>query len=93
MNSGTYHGLDGFAKWMKEWNEAWSVITIDVTKVEEIEGRFLMVEAHQKAVGSGSGVPVEMDVIQLIEVRDGKIARFNLYPDRAMADAALAELR
>lgn len=93
MNSGTYHGHDAFAKWMQEWNEAWSEITIDVRKVEEIEGRFLMVEAHQSAVGSGSGVPVEMDIIQLIEVRDGKIVRFNLYSDRALADAALADLR
>jgi len=93
MNSGSYHGHDGFAKWMQDWNEAWREITIDVKKVEEIEGRFLVVEAHQSAVGSGSGVPVEMDIVQLIEVRDGQIARFNLYPDRALADAALAELR
>ncbi|MDQ3571286.1 MAG: nuclear transport factor 2 family protein [Actinomycetota bacterium] len=92
MNAGDYQGREQFQKWMMEWIEAWREISIDIRKVEEIAGRFLIVEVHQQAVGSESGVPVAMDIVQLIEARDGEIVRFHLYPTREMADAALAKL-
>jgi ketosteroid isomerase-like protein len=91
VNSGTYHGRGPFERWMLEWQEAWSEITLEVRGVEEI-GDFILVDIYQRAVGAGSGVPVEMEIVQLFEIRDGAIARFHLYRDRERARAALREL-
>jgi len=93
INTGTYQGRDEFLRWMQNWQDAWRDITLDVRNVEAIGDRHLMVEVWQRAVGAGSGVPVEMDIVQLIEVGGGEIKRFHLYPDRESADAALACMR
>ena len=39
----------------------------------------MIAEVHQTAVGAGSGVPVEMTVFYLLEVRDGRAVRFHIY--------------
>lgn len=93
VNSGAHRGREAFERWMREWQEAWRNFTIDVRAVEEIDGRFLMVDVLQRGVGSGSGIEVEMELVQLVELRDGEIARLHLYPDREKAQAALATLR
>jgi ketosteroid isomerase-like protein len=93
MNSGDYSGRDEFRRWMYEWQEAWSEITLEIRGIETIEDRFLLVDVFQRAVGSASGVPVEMEIVQLIEVGGGEIRRFHLYADREAADGALARLR
>jgi ketosteroid isomerase-like protein len=41
------------------------------------------------ATGRESRVPVEMDVVFLFEVEDGRARRFHIYPDRRSAVAAL----
>ncbi len=93
LNTGTYQGREAFESWMREWQEAWREITLDVRGAEAIGDNHLLVDVYQRAVGAASGVPVEMDIFQLIEVRDGEIKRFHLYPDREAALAALEVLR
>ena len=92
-NPGTFHGHDGFLTWMRDWSEAWSTNTIEVRSVEAVDDRYLLVDVHQRGEGAGSGVEVEMDLTQLIEVRDGQIARFQLHPTHEAAEAALEGLR
>jgi ketosteroid isomerase-like protein len=77
---------------MREWQEAWSEVTLDVRGVETIGDNHILVDVFQRAVGAASGVPVEMDLFQLIEVREGEIKRFHIYPDRESALAALEAL-
>ncbi len=93
INEGTNRGRDAFARWMANWQEAWSEMTIDIRDVETIDDTHLLVDVFQHGVGAASGVPVEMDLFQLIEVRDGQIARFHLYPDRETALAGLEQMR
>ena len=93
LNTGTHRGREEFETWMRNWQDAWSEITIEVRGVDAIGDSFLIVETFQRAVGAASGVPVDMDVVQLIEVGDGQIRRFHLYPDRAHAQAALERLQ
>jgi ketosteroid isomerase-like protein len=92
LNTGTYEGREAFEDWMREWQEAWREITLDVRGAEAIGDNHLLVDVYQHAVGAASGVPVEMDIFQLIEVRDGEIKRFHLYPDRETALTALEAL-
>ena len=93
MNTGTWYGRDAFRHWMQEWLEAWSDFSIDIRRVQEIDGRFLIVEVVQHGVGSESGIPVAMDLVQLIDVREGEIARLHLYPALADAMATVERLR
>ena len=82
INAGTYHGREGLERWLGGWLEAWSDFEIDIRRVEELHGRFLVVEVRQRATGAGSGIPVEMELVQLVDVRDGEIARIHLYTTR-----------
>lgn len=93
LNAGTYHGREAFEGWMRNWQDAWSEITLDVRSVEAIGDNYLLVDIWQRAVGAASGVPVEMEIAQLIEVSGGQISRFHLYPNREVALAALEGLR
>jgi ketosteroid isomerase-like protein len=93
INSGTFKGRDEFLRWMQNWSEAWSEVTLQVRDVQIVEDRFMLVEVFQTGVGSSSGVPVEMNLVQLFEIGGGEIKRFHLYPDREPADEALARLR
>jgi ketosteroid isomerase-like protein len=88
MNTGTYVGHDGYLQMIASWGEAWGSVTAEAVAVEELPGDHLMVEVHQRAVGAGSGVPVEMTLYWLFQFVDGVVARFHLYARRDQALAA-----
>jgi ketosteroid isomerase-like protein len=93
INTGDYRGKDEFLRWMQNWSEAWSEVTLEVRSVETADDRFMLVEVFQTGVGSASGVPVEMGLVQLFEIGGGEIKRFHLYPDRTAATATLERWR
>jgi hypothetical protein len=71
------------------WSEAWGETDYEVKKIELLDDRNLLAFIRQKAVGAGSGVPVEIDVVYLIEIVGERATRFEVYSGR---DAALAAL-
>ncbi len=85
MNTGTYIGHDGYLEMIEAWGEAWETVKAEVLGAEDLENDHLLVEIHQRAVGAGSGVPVEMTIYWLFQYIDGKITRFHMYGDRAAA--------
>ena len=85
MNTGTYVGHDGYLEMITDWSEAWGSVTAEVVAVEELAGDHLLIEVHQRAVGAGSGVPVEMTIFWLFQFADGEVVRFHLYADRDQA--------
>ena len=91
MNAGTYHGHDGYLRMLTAWGEAWGAVTAEIVAAEELPDGHLLVEIHQRAVGAGSGVPVEMTLFWLFQFIDGVLVRFHLYGDREAAVAAVRE--
>jgi uncharacterized protein len=89
-NSGTFHGHDGYLRWVGEWLEAWDRFVIEVLEIEPVGDDHVVSLVHQRGRGRGSGIEVTQDVAFMWEVRDGRAVRFHLYPDR---DAALAGVR
>jgi ketosteroid isomerase-like protein len=89
LNAGTWTGHDGYIEMVTAWGEAWEQIEIEPVGFEEPDPDHVVAELIQRAVGAGSGVPVEMTLFWLFQFRDGLVVRFHLYPDR---DAALAAL-
>jgi ketosteroid isomerase-like protein len=91
MNAGTYIGHDGYLDMIRNWGEAWDSIAAEIIVAEELPGGYLLVEIHQRAVGAGSGVPVEMRMFWLFGFGTGGVTRFHMYGNREAAIAAARE--
>ena len=89
-NPGTWRGMEGYRQMVSSWRDAFAEDYSEVLGIEMVGDRHLIAEMRQRAVGSGSGVPVEMTNWYLMEVRDRRAVRFHIYGDR---DAALAAVR
>jgi ketosteroid isomerase-like protein len=89
MNTGTWHGHDGYLQMIATWGEAWEDLHFEILELETVGDRHVLAHVHQTAAGRGSGVPVEMDVVFLFEVVDGRALRFQVHPDREGAVAAI----
>jgi ketosteroid isomerase-like protein len=86
-NAGTYHGRDGILRGFEGWLEAWDDFTVDRADLEPVGERHIIGDVRQSGRGHGSGVEVEMRLGYMWELRDGRVVRFHVVPDR---DAALA---
>jgi ketosteroid isomerase-like protein len=93
LNSGYFHGHDGFMQWSAEWLEAWDEFRVDANVVETVGDHCILVDSHQVARGAGSGIPVEMDVFWALEAEGGKLRRMHIYASRDRALEAIARWR
>ncbi len=89
MNVGTWYGHEGYREMITSWGEAWERNRNTLVSVESPDDDHVIAEIHQTAIGAGSGVPVEMTVFYMLEVRDGQAVRFHLYADREAARRAV----
>jgi len=89
MNPGTRRGHEGYLEMVTVWTEAWGSVDAEIVDVSEPDERHLLTEVHQRAVGVGSGVPVEMNLFWLFEFDGALVTRFHMYPDRESALAAI----
>lgn len=89
LNTGTWNGYSGFVQMTVGWEDAFGKITYDVRGIEPIDERNVLVAVHQEATGAGSGVPVVLDVVFLIEFQGDQAIRFQVHADRESALAAV----
>lgn len=88
-NSGTWRGREGFAEMITTWGEAFESQQNTIIRFTHPDEHHVIVEVHQAAVGAVSGVPVEMTLFYLFEIRDGRGVRLHMYPDHGSALAAV----
>ena len=84
MDAGEYRGHLGFARWLENWNAAWSEFSIEPEEFLDA-GTRVMVVLRLKATGRSSGVAVERQDATVWEVLDDKIVRLDYYNDREQA--------
>ncbi len=84
-NAGRYVGHDGFVVWLNQWLDAWDDFTVEITDATAVGTGHVVAVIHQSGRGKGSGIPVEMDVAYLWEVREGQLAAMQLYAAREEA--------
>jgi ketosteroid isomerase-like protein len=90
INSGLFHGHQGWLDWIGQWNEAWESFDIQVKEIEPVGERFVIALVHQEGRGRGSGISVAQDVAYLYEV-EGELCVYQaIYPDR---ERALEDIR
>jgi uncharacterized protein len=89
---GNYVGLDEFLRGMGEWTGAFEGIT---TEVEEMidAGENVIVRHRMRGRGRDSGVEVDLEICQVVAVRDGKLIRMHDYSTRQEALQAVAQLQ
>jgi ketosteroid isomerase-like protein len=88
QGGGTYRGQAEVLDWMRDWAEAWE--EIDYT-AEDFTGAgdTVVVSVLYDGRGKGSGVRVEGRFWYVMKLRNGKLLRWELYPERSQAlDAA-----
>jgi ketosteroid isomerase-like protein len=79
VNSGTYHGYEGFRQWISQWEEAWGEVDYELGEPIELGETFVILPVRVTGRGAGSGLEVDSEFGWLYEVRDGKMARFHVY--------------
>lgn len=89
LEGGVYRGHDQVVEWwdseiVPSW-EAFEVTADDFRRV----GNRLLVFGHWRARGRTSGITLEMPATWVVEVRDGRIARWQTFTDRGEAFAAV----
>ncbi len=80
----THRGLDAIAKQIHTWVETYPDLRVDPIEIL-VNGDRALVWARWSGHGAGSGVPIEMEMGQVVTVEDGKIRRVDEYSDRATA--------
>jgi ketosteroid isomerase-like protein len=86
-NSGTFKGHEGYLTWLGQWLEAWDDFRIEVLEMEPVGDRHVVTTIHQSGTGRESGIPVEMDVAYMLDIRGGKVAALQMYLNREDAVA------
>jgi hypothetical protein len=81
-------GRDGWVHFWREWVEPWEDLYLEATDYEQI-GEHVLVDMRVIAKGRGSGVPIDVQVVQLFTVRAGAIVLYGVYRNREEARAAI----
>jgi ketosteroid isomerase-like protein len=84
---GTFHGPAGVRRFLENWVQAFSDLTIEIERMETAGDR-VAVLLHQHGT-STSGVPVELRDGHVWTVTDGRIQRIELFLTHEAALAAL----
>jgi SnoaL-like domain len=83
-----FHGLEGWVRFWREWLEVWERYDFSYSNWEE-RGDNVLVDLEVNAVGRGSGIEIDWHQTQAWTVRDGRIVRLSVHPDRDSALAAI----
>jgi ketosteroid isomerase-like protein len=86
-----YHGRDGVQQVMREWIGTWEGWSIEILRMDEA-GDLVFVGALQRGRGRTSGVPMESEVVLVFTIREGAIARWQMFRSEQQAREALGPL-
>jgi ketosteroid isomerase-like protein len=84
-------GLAGMARGFRAWLDAWEDFRGEVDEFRTLDDERVLVFGRISGRGKTSGVEVEMEFVNVLDIRGGKVVRLCLYGDRerALADLGL----
>ena len=80
----TYEGVEGARVFLRDWLEAWDDWQVDVEALHD-SGDKVVAIVRQRGRSKSSGLNVDMAFGQVFTIRDGKLARMEMYADPAEA--------
>ncbi len=81
---GVYVGRDAFVKVSRHWWGTWTDYRIDAEELIDA-GSSVVVVAHERGRGKGSGAPFEQRYAVICTFGRGRIIRWDAFPDKAAA--------
>ncbi len=84
LEAGVHRGADGFQAFVDSWLESFAEFRIEPELLIQA-GDSVIVVAHQRGRGQGSGIELEATVVHVWTVRDGKAVRW--WGPRTLDDA------
>jgi ketosteroid isomerase-like protein len=87
-----FHGHEGFRQVMAEWIGSWDDWSIEILGAREL-GDLVLATARQRGRGIVSGAPMDAEATFVFTVREGLIARWQMFASekQALEAAGLAE--
>jgi ketosteroid isomerase-like protein len=83
-DAGSYLGIDGVARYMRDFLEPWVLITIEAEEFVDA-GDNVIVAVRQRGVGRGSGAATEFRYFHVWSFRGGNVIRLESIRERAEA--------
>ncbi len=83
-----YHGIAGLTSAWRDFLSAWNDFHVETERVVPGAAGMYALLIRLKARGKGSGVDIDAEVANVVRMRDGRIARLEMFWDRAEALAA-----
>jgi ketosteroid isomerase-like protein len=87
-DGGEYHGIEGLTAAWRDFLAAWEDFRITTDRVMAGEAGVYVLLIGLNARGKGSGVTIDAEVANVVRMRDGRIARLEMFWDREAALAA-----
>jgi 3-oxoadipate enol-lactonase len=79
-----YHGHDGFRQVMTDWTGSWEDWSIEILGARELGG-VVLATARQRGRGVASGAPMDAEAVLVFTVREGLIARWQMFSSEEQA--------
>lgn len=83
-----YHGIDDLAVAWRDFLSAWDDLRIEAERIVRGEADAYALLFRLRARGKGSGVDIDAAVANVVRIRNGRIARTEMFWDREAALAA-----
>jgi ketosteroid isomerase-like protein len=80
-----YHGIDGLTAAWRDFLSAWDDFRIETERVVPGDAGVYALLIRLFARGKGSGVDIDAEVANVVNVRDGRIARLEMFWNREAA--------
>jgi ketosteroid isomerase-like protein len=80
---GPSYGLDAVRDNFEHWKGAWEELEVTVEDVINAGEDRVLLTAHHRGRGRGSGIEVDTRLYSIYTLRDGKVLRTDEYADRA----------
>jgi ketosteroid isomerase-like protein len=89
----TVRGFDAFIGTWREWVSAWETWVMTPTDFVEVDEERVLVPMRVRARSKTHGVEISIEGANLLTIRDGKVARLELFLDEsdALEAAGLSE--
>jgi ketosteroid isomerase-like protein len=81
---GIHEGIDAVRRQVGRWVEAYPDLQVDPLEIQT-KGDLAFVWVRFSGHGAGSGVPIDMELAQVLTVKGDKIRRLEEYSERAKA--------
>lgn len=88
-SSGVARGIAGFVSRYREWLSAWEAWVVTPIEIIEVDTNRVLVVVEMRARSRTHGVEIEMQGANLLTLREGRLARWELFLRRADAFEAI----